>query len=287
MGGETMGTSWAATFFAPPSLDTDALKQHVEDMFNHVTSELSNWDTASVVSRFNRAPGGSQVSLSRTFSAVLATAIDIAGESDGAFNPCLGDRVGGLSFGSPSISKQHRLTGPDHDWRDIPFDQATGVLTQPGGLMLDLSAIAKGFAVDRMGQLFGRAGVGSYLVEIGGEFVGVGTKPDGMPWWVSLTGDQDDGPVVALCGQALATSGLGYRFYAGEGSHIVGTHEDDLTWVSVVHPSCMIADGWATAIFAQGARAGIATANRLGVAVLCRHRDATWQASDEMRRMMA
>lgn len=286
MGGETMGTSWAATFFAAPSLDTDALKRRVEGMFSHVTAELSNWDAASVVSRFNRAPAGSQVSLSRTFSTVLATAIDIAGKSDGAFNPCLGDRAEELSFGSPSISKQHRLTGPGHDWRDIPFDEATGMLTQPGGVMLDLSATAKGFAVDRMGQIFGKAGVGSYLVEIGGEFVGVGTKPDGMPWWVSLTGDQEDGPVVALCGQALATSGLGHRFYADEDSHIVGDHEDGLTSASVVHPSCMIADGWATAIFAQGIKVGIATANRHGIAVLCRHRDGTWLASDEMRRMM-
>ena len=96
-------------------------------------------------------------------------------------------------------------------WRRLEIDRTSRRAWQPGGLWLDFSAVAKGHAVDRLAHVLRRAGIPAALVEIGGELLGYGTRPDGTPWWVDI-----EPPIgiaglvptrVALCGLAIATSG--------------------------------------------------------------------------------
>ncbi|MFD1959940.1 FAD:protein FMN transferase [Novosphingobium panipatense] len=111
------------------------------------------------------------------------------------------------------------------------------------------SGIAKGFAVDALAALLQDHGYGHALVEIGGELVGRGLRPDGDPWWVDLeTPSNMAAPLrVALHQLAVATSGDYVR-----GHHTIdprsGAPVEHAMAVSVIHSSAMWADAWATAL---------------------------------------
>jgi thiamine biosynthesis lipoprotein len=160
----------------------------------------------------------------------------------------------------------------NRSWREIRLDPEAGKAFQPGGATLDLSSIAKGYAVDLCAQRLQALAVPCFLMEIGGEFVGEGVKPDGKPWWVELQlSDLAPAPGepahtdVALVNLALATSGDFVRRRDGV-SHVLDGRTGEpvggaLSGVSVVHESAMEADGWATALFALGPEAGMAMAD--------------------------
>jgi thiamine biosynthesis lipoprotein len=151
-------------------------------------------------------------------------------------------------------------------------------LRQPGGLALDLSAIAKGFAVDLVARRLVAAGIESHLVEIGGELRGSGVKPDGQPWWVRLEHPDPDSAggdtLLALHGLAVATSGDYRRWFEQDGTrygHTIDPRDGrpirhGLAAVTVIHPQCMLADAWSTALNVLGPDAGPALATRLGLA---------------------
>ena len=209
--------------------------------------------------------------------------------SGGAFDPCLGGEVMRRGFGpaGAGAGSEGRAHGPGV-WRQLLPEP--GRLYQPGGVTLDLNAVAKGYAVDQMGEVLAAFGVTQYLVEIGGEFAARGVKPDRSPWWVDLENPSPGAQTwrVALIGQAVATSG-DYRQRIVRNCHVLShivpsvTRDcslGDLASVTVIDASCARADAWATALFAMGDASGLALANRLGLPVLLQFRDAPARASE-------
>ena len=154
-------------------------------------------------------------------------------------------------------------------------------LLQPGGVALDLSAIAKGYAVDHLAALLAARGIDHYLVEVGGELRGQGCKPDGSPWWVALETPADAPPgaalpetVLALDGLAVASSG-DYRrhadYDAGRVAHSLDPRSgmplaNGIAMLSVVHASAMQADAWSTALGVLGVGDGLRMARQRGLA---------------------
>ena len=190
------------------------------------------------------------------------------------------------SFNSEQAA--HSALGPDfrrdernkvQSWREVKLNPTNRAGYQPGGVTLDLSSIAKGHAVDLCAQALRALRIPSFLMEIGGEFSGEGVKPDGRPWWVELElSDLAPAPNeprhndVALVGLSVATSGDFIRRRDGI-SHLLDGRtgqplQGNLSGVSVIHPSCMEADAWATALFPLGAQAGLAMADQQGLAAL-------------------
>jgi len=161
----------------------------------------------------------------------------------------------------------------------MKLDPDTRRAFQTGGVALDLSSIAKGYAVDLCAERLRALGVPSFLMEIGGEFVGQGVKPDVQPWWVALElSDVAPAPGeppatdVALVNLSVATSGDFVRRRDGV-SHLIDGRTGEaprggLTGVAVVHERCMDADAWATALFALGAEEAFSLAERMGLAVV-------------------
>src|SRR5690606_21718525 len=97
-------------------------------------------------------------------------------------------------------------------WRQMLLEPEGRCAFQPGGLYVDLSAVAKGFGVDQAARYLLGRGVTDFLIEVGGELRGEGTKPDGTPWWVALErppamGLEPTETIVALHGLSVATSG--------------------------------------------------------------------------------
>lgn len=278
LAGATMGTGWSLAFAAPEAIANANVVAALEAVFARVIREMSGWDPSSRLCAFNRAAAGSWHELPEGFATVLQRALEIARKSGGAFNPALAAAVERHGFG-PGVN--HPLS--QLDWRALQFDPATRRAFQSGGVALDFSSIAKGFAVDLCAEAVAALGVPSFLMEIGGEFRGAGVRPDGQPWRVEL--ELSDGLpaagepahiAVAACNRAVATSGdFVRRRGQGEGavSHLLdgrtgGPLRGALSGVCVIHAAAMDADGWATAVFALGADEGIAMADAEGLAAV-------------------
>ena len=266
--GATMGTTWSARFAAPALLRLNIIEAAITRVLDEVIAEMSHWEPDSALSRFNRAASGSLHALPAGFATVMDAALEIAQASSGAFDPTVCELVRQWGFGPPGTAEAARC-----DWRQLAWDGRQ--LTQGGTARLDLSAIAKGHAVDRAAQALLDFGIEHHLVEIGGELRGGGCKPDGQPWWVDLEPPDADAceiePLrIALHGLAIATSGDYRRFRIDEHgrrrSHTLDPRTGEpiahgLASVSVVHESAMWADGWSTALMVLGREDGLQLAH--------------------------
>lgn len=288
LAGATMGTRWMAQFIADGHCDVAPLRGQLQAQFDRVVAQMSGWEPGSDLWRFNHAPAGHWQRLPEEFFAVLRYACQVASESDGAFDPAAGALVNLWGFGPEPRplgvphAIQLRLAQQRSGWHDLRFDEALRRVLQPGGVCLDLCAVARGFAVDLAARSLEAHGLTHYLVEIGGELRGQGCKPDGAPWWVELEPPPQDAAAgapgtslrIALDGLAIATSGdcRGHFPVAGR-RH---THTIDprtgapvahgLVSVSVIHASCMAADALSTAISVLGPERGLAWAEQRALA---------------------
>lgn len=279
-GGATMGTTWSVKAVLPATTDLLALEAMVQRALDTVVAEMSPWEPLSDLSRYNRAAPGTWTQLPAAMAAVLRRAIEVAERSHGAFDPTLGALTDLWGFGPRPFSGGPPLAGDI-----IPLRDASGwtrltldgdALLQPGGVRLDLNGIAKGFGVDQAAAALDRAGVKSYLVEVGGELRGVGAKPDGQPWWVELERPPPKGlaandaekTVVALHDLAVATSGDYRRFFDHDGRRYAHTLDPATgaptthatVSVTVLAKDCMSADAWATALTVMSPDAALAFA---------------------------
>lgn len=296
-GGETMGTTWSAKVVAPPA---DLERALIASLFGSIGA-LSQWEPDSALSRFNRAPVGAWIALDPILIDVLTAALAIRAASDGAFDPAAGVVSELWGFGAAGRR------------RDVPDEAAvTAALAASGAdgielahgrarrtrdVALDLSGIGKGHAVDRLAATCRAHGCTDFLVEIGGEYVGSGIRPDAQPWWVEL----ENPPLVALaplriaaCDVAVATSG-DYRRYIPVGNRRLGHTLDPRTGrpigngvvsVSVIAADCMTADAWATALTVLGPEDGLATATRLELAARIVTQDGVERLSPALASML-
>jgi len=284
-GGTGMGTSWSVQLVAPADNPGDDFQIGLQLQLDDVVAQMSHWEADSDLSRFNRAPAGSWHLLPQAFFDVLAFALKVSGESRGAYDPCAGALVNLWGFGPhgrfgaddfvPPSDAQIGDALRERAARHIQLDRDKSSALQPGGVQLDFSAVAKGYAVDRLSYYLWSKGIRHYLVEVGGELRGLGFKPDGQPWWVRLEDAADDEGasvpdemVLALHGLAVATSGDYRRYFVRDGqrySHTIdprkGTPIDNsVASVTVLHPLCMAADAWSTALTVLGPDDGLALA---------------------------
>ncbi|HEX8403584.1 MAG TPA: FAD:protein FMN transferase [Duganella sp.] len=296
--GRSMGTSWSVRLVAVPGDPLDHLQYGLQQQLDAVVAEMSHWEAESDLGRFNRAEAGSWQALPPAFFDVLSFAMGVARDSGGAYDPCAGTLVNLWGFGPYGRFDQPEFVPPSRDEIAVARTQlaASGVrleresrrALQPGGVQLDLSAVAKGYSVDRLAYYLKTQGIQHYLVEVGGELRGAGVKPDGQPWWVALEEVGADAPradqaaepaslaslVLALHGLAVATSGDYRRYFELDGqrySHTIDPRSgmpiaNNLASVTVVHAHCMAADAWSTALTVLGAEQGLAMAERLGLA---------------------
>lgn len=321
--GKTMGTTWSLKYVAVKSMDEALVTAGVERRLAKVIDQMSTWQASSNLSRFNAAPAGSRHVLPPEFFRVLQCALQVAEQSGGAFDPGAGALVNAWGFGPTNRYDEAGFEAPSPDavekaraaggWQRVELDEASRTALQRGGVHLDFSAIAKGFAVDHVAAYLRGLGIADSLVEIGGELRGAGIKPDGQPWWVALeqppTRDSDASDrqslsvhhdaktrppqsenasaltetVVALHELSVATSGDYRRFHMQGGtrrSHTIDPRtglpiDASLASVTVLHRDCMLADAWSTALGVLGAERGLEVARERDLPALFVTRTAT------------
>ena len=280
--GRTMGTSWSVRIAAAPDgFDAQALKMSIEERLAAVNALMSTYDPGSQLSQFNQAPPDVWYPVDPELLEVVATAAALSERTDGAFDATVGPLVNLWGFGPGEIVDRSAVPA------DVEVSAAmarTGfarlemrtdppALRKDGRLYVDLSAIAKGYGVDVMADLIEAAGVDRYLAEIGGELRARGRNARGVPWQVGIEVPDANRRGVAreavgLPTGAVATSGDYRNFFMVDGvrySHTIDPQTGrpvahDVASVTVIHPSAMWADGWATALNVAGAERGLAIA---------------------------
>lgn len=288
--GETMGTSWSVRLTPPPALDRAAFQSAIDTELARLNALFSHWDPRSELSRLNAAPSGFWA-VSEPFWDLLNKAMDLADETDGAFDPALGALVDLWGFGPPGPRPLNGFgTGPTlpleaeveaaralSGWGVVRFNRDARAVQQLGGVRLDLSAIARGHAVDRLSERLTGMGATHHLVGIGSEMRGAGVRPDGMPWWAELQqapGAPGTRAVAALFDLAFSTSGDRVRpFEAGSQtwSRIINGRsgrpvENGIASVTVLAGTALYADAMATALTVMGPQEGPALAEAMGIA---------------------
>lgn len=273
-----MGTTWEVSYLEIGGVEEAAVSEAIDLVLKRIVAEMSTWEPASALSGLNRSSGQWR-KLPEWCATVLGCSLAVARATGGACDPTIGPLVNLWGFGPDGVpghlpsDTEIASAAARCGWSRIEWDAVERHARQPGGMYVDLSAIAKGFAVDRVVHALGSLGVVHCLVEIGGELRGRGLKPDGQPWWVTVeappapSGGMDE-VIVALHDLAVATSGDYRRGFAANGrwySHTIdprtGSPVDrGLASVTVLHPECMLADAWSTALMALGPEEGIAMA---------------------------
>lgn len=273
--GATMGTTWSVIYRDRDDADAAGLQSAIEEELVAVNDALSTYLPDSEISRVNASPDQAAVELSERFARVLDAALTIGEMTGGAYDVTVGPLVELWGFGArdfsgavPSEADLERaleVVGSDR----LRWNRTNRILEKPPGVRIDLSSIAKGYAVDRLTTLLADRGLTDTLVEIGGELRAQGERPEGGPWRLAVESPDPAQSrfvdALAVSDAAVATSGDYRNFFEVEGrrySHLVDprtgspvTHE--LVSVTVVHPDCMTADALATALIVMGQEAGL------------------------------
>ncbi|MCP4605295.1 MAG: FAD:protein FMN transferase [Proteobacteria bacterium] len=273
--------------------DVDAeLRKRINKEISIVDETMSHFRRDSEISRFNRLTNQEHFKVSKEMTSVLNTARQISELSSGAFDVSVGPLVRLWGF----HDKKKRRLEPDSTeiervrsqigFRLLGIDMKKSTI-QKGApeLEIDLSAIAKGYAVDRIAAAVERVGYSDYLVEIGGEVRARGLNARRIPWRIGIekpiTERRETFQVIELTDTSVATSGDYRNFYDLNGRRISHTIDPRtgypishrLASVSVVHKECTVADALATALTVLGPKDGFELAIKEGLPVLFVTRD--------------
>lgn len=307
LGGSTMGTTWNVQLRSTANANNLAiLATEISQLLTILDKEVfSTYSETSEISRLNQAPVAQAQPLSAEMLQVLLAAVQVYEASEHAFDISVAPLVNVWGFG-PAAGEQGipdplaiaaAMAMPGMSALELNSADATMVKLQ--NVQLDLSGIAKGYAVDRVADLLLTRGETDFLVEIGGEIRAQGWRADKQPWTLAIekpqVGKRAVFTTISNHGLPLAVAGSGdyrnYRIVAGmRYSHEIDPRtgypvQHQLAAVTVVASTAMLADAWATALMVLGEEKGLALADSLQVdAYFIMHGDnAVYEQPDALR----
>lgn len=258
-----------ATFFA---MDTAmdftvygdaALLDEAETLIGSLEEQVSVTDEHSDIYAIDHTGSGS---LSGNAAELMEQALELCRRTGGALDisvyPIV--RAWGFTTGSYQVPDEETIQSllPLVDYTQIQYDAATGVVTLPEGMEIDLGSVAKGYAGQLAAQMLREHGVQSALLNLGGNVQTVGAKPDGSPWQIGIKDPQGEDAMMVLSveDQAVVTSGGYERYFEQDGQtywHIMDPstgHPADsgLLSVTIVGKQGIICDGLSTSLFVMG-----------------------------------
>lgn len=283
--GRTMGTTYSIKYVAGKNTPAITIvNQEVNKLLFEVNRQMSTYIPTSEISVFNkRVKKNISYKISSDFFKVLSLSMDIAKKTSGKFDPTIGPLVNLWGFGPDSKRKVPSDIDLEKAKSIVGFDKlklsGSSISKSVEGLYLDLSASAKGFAVDKVAEYLESLGSKNYMVEIGGEVRTSGSK-GGKMWKIAIESPHPTDAtksyqkILKLTKHAVATSG-NYRNFFEQGGKKYGhtidfrtgkPTEHTLASVTVVHPdSCAKADAWATAMMVMGPVQGLEFAEKNGI----------------------
>ncbi|RPA31028.1 FAD:protein FMN transferase [Shewanella frigidimarina] len=286
LSGSTMGTTYHIKVVNSDRLPEAQLLQAEIDMaLEVVNDQMSTYRSDSELSKFNQLQVQQSVKVSADTIKVIEEGMRLYQETDGALDITLGPVVNLWGFGPDkrptTIPTQAQIDNAKAKMGIKELSIKGLTLTKHNAdLYVDLSSIAKGFGVDKIAAILDKYHVSGYLVEIGGELNVKGTKDDNTPWRVAVEQPTTEGQAVQQVIEpgtmSLATSGDYRNFYQENGerfSHLIDPRngypiKHKLASATVLHSSCMTADGYATAMMVLGTEASLALAKEKNLAIM-------------------
>ncbi|MCD6527166.1 MAG: FAD:protein FMN transferase [Desulfuromonas sp.] len=276
--GNTMGTSYHLKIVPTPDslIDRQQLNAQITARLDDIDHKMSTYKTDSDLSRFNRQSAGNWVNISSETYFVIQAGQKISQLSDGAFDITVGKLVNLWGFG-PTINAtlvpdpatiQQLQSNIGYQKLELQ-EQPPALLKHSEQVYIDLSAIAKGYAVDAVTLVLEQNNIDNYMVEIGGEIRTHGHKNVNQPWIIGVespvTTERAVQKVLHLGTAAMATSGDYRNYFEHEGkrfSHTIDPRNGypighKLASVTVIADSCMEADALATALMVLGPERGM------------------------------
>lgn len=270
--GQTMGTTYSVKIVYQGSKpDSDFIKKRIDTILVDFNQSLSTYIPESEISKFNKSDNSSWFKVSNYFYDIVKSSKEL-NKITKHFDPTVGPAINLWGFGEAGV------------WNNPPKDSELVKLKKYVGFefielhpseykikklhpktSINLSAIAKGYGVDVVSNFLESIKAKNYLVEIGGEIRTRGSREDGTPWKLGIETPSNESDseksiqkIINVGSLSLATSGNYRNYFEKDGvrySHIISpmtlkpvTH--NTASVSVVHESCGLADGWATALLA-------------------------------------
>lgn len=265
MTGPAQGTYYAITYCSDNNTN---LQPEVDSLFRMVDRSASSYLASSLISRMNN--NDTTASADKLFTTIFNKSIEVSAKSGGAFDITVGPLVNAWGFG---FSKKQQVDQalvdsllPLVGFRKISLNRGKLIKSDPR-MRIDFDAIAQGFTSDLIGQFLESRGIRNYLIDVGGEVLAKGLKPDGKIWSVAIempakksTDERKIQAILLLKDKAISTSGSYRKYYEENGtrySHTIDPSngypvKHNLLSVSVLADDCITADAYATAFMVMG-----------------------------------
>lgn len=264
--GETQGTTYSATYQQPEGID---LQAKIEKRLHEFDLSLSTYVPTSIISRINQ--NDTTVRTDEDFEFMFKTAMEVSKHTNGAFDITVGSLVKawGFGFGNTDHSKTPDVKKylPYIGYHKVRIENHKLIKENPN-ILVDPNALAQGQSSDIIAKLLENNGCKNYMIEIGGEIVCKGVNSKGEKWQIGIDKPIDDPTnttneiqtVISISNCGLTTSGNYRKFYYLNGKKYA--HEIDprngypvvhnLLSATVVAPTCIEADAYATAFMVIG-----------------------------------
>ncbi len=261
--GTVFGTVYHITYQS-----SDNLQAEIENELKKVDQSLSPFNETSIISRVNR---NEKVEVDGMFTEVFNLAEQISQDTDGAFDITVAPMVNVWGFGfkkgvEPSkqvLDSIRALVG----YRKVKL-AGKHIVKQNPNIMLDCSAIAKGYGSDVVARFLKQKGIQNFMVEIGGEVVTCGNSEKRVPWRIGVNKPTEDSlstngelqTVLNVTDMAMATSGNYRNFYYKNGKKYAHTIDPktgcpvqhNILSATVLAKDCAVADAYATSFMVMG-----------------------------------
>ncbi len=258
----------------------------VDAEFDKVNAHLSVFEKSSELNQLNLAKAFQKQKVSAELYLLLQASQQVYKQSNGMFDPTVGPLIELWGFG---VNKEHKMPDDKQIQKTLAFVGLDKIELLPNqevmkmqpNLRLNLSAIAKGYAVDMVAKSLLDKGYKDFLVDIGGEIYAVGARNEKEQGWnvgiaVPSEKEYENSFAVTISNMAVATSGNYRNFYYIDGKKYAHTinpktgypTSHNLLSVSVFAQNCMMADAYATALMSMGEKEGLIFAEKYAIPVI-------------------
>lgn len=275
--GEIQGTTYSVTYQQEKGID---LQDKIEKRLHEFDLSLSTYVPKSIISRINR--NDTTVRTDRDFEEMFKVANDVSEHTNGAFDITVGQLVKawGFGFGNSKHTKIPNVKEllPFVGYHKIRIENHKLIKENPR-ILVDANALAQGQSSDIIGKLLKNNGCDNYMIEIGGEVVCKGLNAKGKKWRIGIDKPIDDSTnttneiqsIVSISNIAITTSGNYRKFYYLNGkkyAHEIDPHTGypvvhNLLSATVIAPTCIQADAYATAFMVIGVDSSLQVCKRI------------------------
>ena len=306
LSGPTMGSTYTIKYvYNTTTPAADAVGVAVQNILDEVDRQMSTYRLDSDIARFNQSPANTCMQMPQPVLELAQYGYELSRSSDGAFDLTLGPLLDLWGFGPQARGKRVPSTDEIAATKaKVGYQHVRVVgeqLCKDADVKVEFNSIAAGYTVDRISQRFAELNIDSYMIEVTGELIAKGLKPDGSPWRIDLEQPLGDGQrviqrILEIDGYGLNTSG-DYRNYFEENgvrfSHTIDPQvgapiSHRLASVTVVDRSTLHADGLGTLLLVLGPERGLAFAEEHKIAAFFVMRDGegfATQVSSEFSRI--